>query len=169
MTIPVRSEGAAAAVHRSGGFTLIEALLVVALLGMIAATSVGLLGGASTRARRAAAVAAVSRVDALARTAARSEGTAVRIAPTEDASEFEVRSVRIVADGTAVPPHALPEGWRVSLVAERGIDHVVVDAAGRSRDFAYELRSGEDRVVVDVAGRTGQLVVRTDGVEEGDR
>ncbi len=146
---------------RSGrrGLTLVEMLVVIALLAMLATVATGFLSGTAASADRARAIAAVRRVDAMARVLARTTG-AVRLELVDDGERIATRLAAAPASSDAEWTTVLPEGTTLGLLRDRLMPAVEIDATGRSIDFAYVLNLDSGEVTLDVAGRTGQLTER---------
>lgn len=144
--------------HRLG-LTLVEMLMVIALLAMLSATATSVLSGMSASADRARAVAAVRRVDAMARALARTSG-AVRIELVDDGRRIATTLASAPASSDAEWTTALPDGTTLGLLRDRLMPAIEIDATGRSVDFAYVLTLASGEVALDVAGRTGQITER---------
>jgi prepilin-type N-terminal cleavage/methylation domain-containing protein len=164
---------------RRGGFTLIEVMAVVALLGLLAGAVAWSMAADARRSSQTAAVMQVAHADRMARLAAGCLGRACVL-------QFDLHRGRMVRfDGTGrerQESHSLylPTGWRIErmvLPAERmrgsglswpaggrTIDGGEVDVAfsydGRSPSYALLLADeGDDgRVWLVFSGLTGQMI-----------
>ena len=157
------AKSARASARRS--MTLVEALVVCALLAIAAGLAAGLLGGAAESTAWRRAEAEVVRFDALARMSARTGGAvACSVEPPPDGAPDEPGAALVArpsaeagGGGGGVLRVAMPEGLLVRM--EPGT--VAIDALGRSADVAYAVlpapgaggARGELRV--EVAGATG--------------
>ncbi|HKX45642.1 MAG TPA: prepilin-type N-terminal cleavage/methylation domain-containing protein [Planctomycetota bacterium] len=137
----------------SDGFTLVELLLVVALLGIVASTvAVGVTSG-DAGARLADARAAVREIDAVARVAAPRDGQLVL---SVEEGRFVLRSMpgaEILAERT------LPGGMQVALATDDGGQSVVYDAQGQSPNFSARISGERSEVTLKIHGLTGWVEV----------
>ncbi|HKX46837.1 MAG TPA: prepilin-type N-terminal cleavage/methylation domain-containing protein [Planctomycetota bacterium] len=137
----------------SDGFTLVELLLVVALLGIVASTvAVGVTSG-DAGARLADARAAVREIDAVARAAAPRAG---QLALRVEECAFVLRRE---PGGEVLAERALPEGFGAELVTAAGDRSVVFERQGTSPSYSVLLRGGGSVVDLVVNGRTGWIGV----------
>lgn len=150
-------------------FTLIEALAVVAILGLVAATLAISLGSAAHASAWQRAQTAVLQFDRMVRLEARANG------PIQIAIDGDGDSIIATCDGNRAPvlrSDPLGSGARsmprFALVAAdhhlpamareaTALESVQIDAAGRSIDFAYQLSDGAELLRLQVAGLTGYL------------
>ena len=137
-------------------------LVVVALLAMLATVATGFLSGTASSADRARAIAAVRRVDAMARALARTDG-AVRLTLLDEGRRIETQLSATQEGQPAEWSTPMPDGTALGLVRERPLSSVEIDATGRSLDFSYVITVPSGDVTLDVAGRTGQVSERTGG------
>lgn len=147
-------------------FTLIEALAVVAILAIVAATLSVSLGETAHATTWQRARSAVRQFDRLARLEARTNGP-IQIAI--DGNSIVASRGRDLPPLLRSDPFAPGNGHRpsVALVAvDRPpgmgggltvISCVQLDGAGRSIDFAYQLNDGPELIRVHAAGLTGHL------------
>lgn len=149
-------------------FTLIEALAVVAILALVAATLAVSLGGAAQAAAWQRASSAVRQFDRLVRLEARTNGP-IQIAidgasivatrgnnhaPVLQCDSF-ISATRDSSAGVAlvaIDQHAAGMALELTVLGQ-----VQIDAAGRSIDFAYQLSDGAGLHRLHVAGLTGYL------------
>jgi len=166
---------------RRRGFTLIEIMLVVILLGILAGATVLSLTEQVRHSKASDAVSRIEHADATARLAARRTGPCVL------RFDLDAQSLRRIDDwnGKQRPAHAVnvPEGYRIERIAAApgalatdasqpdgdGIQYTsgVVDIAcggnGRSGTYAVRInvQDGGEEFWLVVSGLTGQ-VTRTD-------
>lgn len=153
-------------------FTLIEMLAVVVLLGLISSVAVVSLVRADDAGSLQSARWGFANLNAQARLAARTEGSAIVISATDNGS-------RIVANSTSLPEG----GWSASFdlpratfirffdgqgTGSRSLDALYVDRAGRSADATIEIvRGSKESERWELCGLTGQFT-RLEA-EEGNR
>jgi len=149
-------------------FTLIEALAVVAILALVAATLAVSLGGAAQAAAWQRASSAVRQFDRLVRLEARTNGP-IQIAidgaaivatrrndhaPVLQSDSFSPAIGDSSAGVALVASHRRAAGTTPELTV---LGSIQIDAAGRSIDFAYQLSDGTELHRLRVAGLTGYL------------
>lgn len=166
---------------RRGGFTLIEVMAVVLLLGLLAGSTIWLMTRQARRSQADLAVIEITGADRDARLAARR--TRPQCLLRIDLNRQEVYRVRRDAAGRETRSHRVspPAGIRIArvLVAEaetagasasarRGVSNGVVEIpfspAGRSPTYAVALESEQTRTWLVVSGLTGQT-----SLEENDK
>lgn len=129
------------------GFTLIEMLAVVVLLGLITSVAVVSLAGADETGAFQAAQWSIVNLDAQARLAARTEG--------------DVVVIRLLDDGASVAAHVTPTsegGWSASFDCPRSVfirffegeggqevDGILIDRTGRSADVTVQISNESGR------------------------
>lgn len=135
------------------GFTLVEVLATVAILGLVMSLGMAALGGVLETAADREAAAIVRDLDARARIAARTLGPAQIVA----VDEGHAVAVVVAATGEPVVRRDLPAGRIVRFVDLQGhpLAAVAVDASGRSIDHVVELVGARGVARLRVAGITG--------------
>ncbi|MDA3961795.1 MAG: prepilin-type N-terminal cleavage/methylation domain-containing protein [Planctomycetota bacterium] len=134
------------------GLTLLEVLLVVAILGMVAAVLVPRLAARSQVAPTVRAARQLAQLDARLREQARSTSSAITV-------RVDARGWHAENAPTAVL-WAAPSGLAMHLrdfTGER-VSQFTIDGAGRGPDLALILRSGDVQQRVRVFGLSGQWV-----------
>ena len=132
------------------GFTLLEMLAVVALLGLIATTVSMRLVATDQRTRERTALAMILDLDARARLLAQ-RGQMVELRLDEDH-----RVVVTLASGECVFARALPIGVEARLLVGSEPGHVVpFDLRGRSPDYRVRVGNAEGGAEVSISGLTG--------------
>lgn len=140
--------------HAARGFTLIEVLAVVALLGIVFAVGAARLANGGEAARWRAAVATVGQADAHARLLAQ-RGTPVLIELDDAGAGLHVRAISSEDDVQTADARrfGMPPGVTVMLTSKA----IEVDRRGRGADYTVTLRQGAMTRRVGVRGLTGQV------------
>ena len=135
------------------GLTLVEVLLVVALLGLIAAALMGSWGEPSERVAFRALLQDVRNLDARARAAAR---TGKPVVLSVDPARRRLL-VHARFGGEVVSDLELPEDAEVRVVRDNAVRGTSVAFApyGTSCDYALDVQRGVARARVEFAGLTG--------------
>lgn len=140
--------------HRPG-FTLIEALATLALVGLVFATVAASVSGSSEAATLREAVEMVQARDQRARVRAmRGAATASAIDGTRMILASASATTNNVVSGTDLPRGVL--AWRTDLDGQE-LQRLVYDTAGRSESHAWALRLGEHEARWVVNGDTGWI------------
>jgi len=137
------------------GFTLLELLLVVVLMGAVVVTIATRMPGVGRERELAAVVAAVQRADRESRLRARLDHAAVRVELRADGW------YRRLEDGRWRAAYRWPEGYRVRAegVAGPSLRRWSYDAEGRGPDLHLRVRGpGRRGTRLVVAGLSGQWV-----------
>ena len=138
-----------------GGMTLIEVLLVVVILGLVAAAMAGGLARSANADAQARALADLRQADAELRLEARQHGALV----------VELQPTRVVAtrpgDESRVwwqAPDELRVAWRDS--DDSAVDRILIDAHGRGPDLRIELRDRSSLRRFHILGLSGQWLAQ---------
>lgn len=131
----------------AGAFSLLELLVVIALLSLTMAVGITGLAGADGRGRLLAAGAIVEDADRFARLLALSAGPVTLRAVTDPAR------VELCEPGGRVLPLGLPPGTEAMI--EGGHEGVRFDRSGRCPDYRVRVRAGGRSVAWRVCGATG--------------
>ncbi len=135
------------------GFTLLEMLAVVAILGLSAAALAPSLAGTSYRGTAYSARAALLELDAQARIHSRSQGPVELVAAEHDVTLKDLRTGRVVRT------LELDVGVRLELGVEAEAPRLVFDSRGCSPDYRIHLKfGGLDEESWRVLGLTGWAV-----------
>lgn len=135
------------------GFTLLEMLAVVAILGVVAATLAPSLAGTSKRGTGYAARAALLELDAQARIHSRRQGPVELVAGESNVTLKDLRT------GREVKTLELEPGVHVNIEIEADSPRLVFDSRGCSPDYRIHLKfGGLDEESWRVLGLTGWAV-----------
>ncbi len=143
--------GHAANPRQSRAFTMVEALVVVVLLAIVAATLVGPISAADGSARFAEAQRLVLELDRLARCGAKSQGP-MRL----HVSREEGRLHLTLASGEAFASRTLPRSVEVAVsIGDLPVDGVTFDSLGGSENYFVTITQDRHARVLGVCGRSG--------------
>ena len=148
------------------GFTLVELVVVMVLLGILSSLAVYSLGGTMDRHRMSTAIESIEMFDAAARRAARSSQQRVVAAIDRSAGRLSIQSPtnREAISFTLAPQITIAQ---IRVAGNRGLPgdaQINVNGEGRSPSYAIELQRGALKQWLVVLGFSGQVVtLRNEG------
>lgn len=164
MTKPASSQ------HAGRGFTLVEMLAVVVLLGLIASVAIVSLVRADDAAAIQSARRGIANLDAQARLGAQTQGSAIVIHTLDDGARLVANSSSSSEGGWSasfnLPRKTAIQFFEGQGTENRSLEGLYIDRAGRSADVTIEIISGSGQAQRwFLCGLTGQLARLKPGKE----
>ena len=150
---------------RNAGFTLIELMAVLLLLGLIAAGVSVSLASSHRRAQMSDVVGQVVQYDTLARATAREQGAPMRVRVSLQSSTLSREIVEDARRGERASSLVLPPGYSVGQVrvgttrTSFGQTSIAVSSLGQTADYAIRIDGKDQRQWVMFVGLSGQNVL----------